>query len=220
MTDAEIEKALSDPKNYALVIVLGEEKDIVIGAPHHAPLGVTELPCKEHKASDENTGYLAYEITRLLNCNGIIACNTHIDPNKSEDTDYSKTILAWKPKILIEIHGHGGKSAKFDIEVSSGSGAKNMSSIKLADILKSKFSKIPLLKNYTVSGEFSTIYFKARKTFTITTNEWVSFHIELPKSIRQSKEEYSLFCKALAESMNDILGSYNKILELQSQNAS
>lgn len=218
MIDMQIEKALSDTKNYFLLTTLGEVKDVVIGVPHHAPLGVPNLPCKEHPDSDENAGYLGYEVARLLNCNSVIACNSPVDPNKNKDSDYCKNILSWKPKILVEIHGHGSRATKFDVEISSGSSAKNIWSKRLAEKLRTKFSALPLLQSYTLSGDFNAIYFKAKNSFTITTNDWIAFHIELPKSIRKSKDKYSLFCKTLAESMNEILASYNEISESQNQN--
>ncbi|PZN83002.1 MAG: hypothetical protein DM484_05490 [Candidatus Methylumidiphilus alinenensis] len=200
----QIEKTLSDTQKN-LLLISGEINDVVIGVPHHAPLGVTNLPCKEHPDADENAGYLGYEIACLLNCNCIIACNYDVNPNGSEDTEYSKKILSWMPKFLIEIHGHGGKSAKFDIEISSGSEKNNNFSLKLAEYLRLKFSGLPLLKQYTISGDFKKIHFKATRSFTIQRNEWISYHIELPKSIRQSKEEYLLFCKYLAEAVKELL---------------
>ncbi len=220
MIDKHTEKALSDTENYFLLTTLGEVKEVVIGVPHHAPLGVPNLPCKEHPDSDENAGYLGYEVARLLNCNSVIACNSPIDPNKNKDSDYCRCILSWKPKILIEIHGHGSKAAKFDMEISSGSSAKNIWSKELAERLGTKFTMMPLLQSYSLSGDFNTIYFKAKNSFTITTNEWIAFHIELPKSIRESIDTYSLFCKTLAEATNEILASYDEILESQNQNAS
>jgi len=216
----QIEKILNDTKNYSLVVTPGEVKEVVIGVPHHSPLGVPNLPCKEHPNADENAGILGYEVARLLNCNSIIACNSPIDPNKNKDSDYCKKILSWKPKFLVEIHGHGGKSAKFDIEISSGSLADNFWSKEMAERLRIKLSTIPLFQDYTLSGDFNAIHFKAKNSFTITTNEWIAFHIELPKSIRESKDKYSLFCESLAETIREILASYDNLSESQNQNAS
>ena len=218
MAHSQIEKTLSDAKNYSLLITVGKVKEIVIGVPHHAPLGVSNLPCKEHPYADENSGYLGYEVARLLNCSSIIACNSHIDPNKDKDSDYCKNIMSWKPKILVEIHGHGGKDANFDIEISSGSSSKNIWSKKLAEGLRTQFTKLPLLQGYTLSGNFNAIHFKAKNSFTISTSEWVAFHIELPKSIRESKNKYSIFCDSLAEAINEILKSYDELSKSQNQN--
>lgn len=204
----QIDKILNDSETYALLITRGEVREVVIGVPHHAPLGVPKLPCIEHPYSDENTGVIGYEVARLLNCNSVIACNSPIDPNKDKDSEYCKTLLAWKPKFLIEIHGHGGSLAKFDIEISSGSTIRNYWSKEMAERMRAKlFTKSQFL-GYTLSGDINQIYFKAKKSYTIKTNEWVAFHIELPKSIRESKEKYSLFCEALAETINELLLSY------------
>lgn len=218
--DMQIEKILSDTKNYSLLITPGEIKEVVIGVPHHAPLGVPNLPCKEHPNADENAGFLGYELARLLNCNSIIACNSPVDPNKNKDSCYCKNILSWKPKILVEIHGHGGKSVYFDIEISSGSSANNSWSKEMAERLRAKLSAVPLFQGYTLSGDFNAIRLKAKNTFTITTNEWIAFHIELPKSIRESKDKYSLFCEFLAEIIGEILASYDELSESKNQNAS
>lgn len=209
---------LSDTKKYSLLITLGDVKEVVIGVPHHAPLGVHNLPCKEHPNADENAGFLGYEIARLLNCNSIIACNSPVDANKNKDSDYSKNILSWKPNFLVEIHGHGGISAKYDIEISSGSTTKNFWSKDISERLRAKLSTTPLLQRYTLSGDFNTIRLKARNSFTITTNEWIAYHIELPKSIRESKEKYSLFCGFLAETIGEILAPSGKLSESNIQN--
>jgi hypothetical protein len=209
-----IEKILNDIENYALLISQGEVREVVIGVPHHAPLGVSNLPCKEHPYADENAGVLGYEVARLLNCSSIIACNSPIDPNKNKDSEYCKKILAWKPKFLIEIHGHGGNSAKFDIEISSGSTTKNFWSQQMAERIRAKLFTRPQFLGYTLSGDINQIYFKAKNSYTITTDEWVAFHIELPKSIRESKDKYSLFCESLAETISELLLSYDKLSKL------
>lgn len=209
-----IEKILNDPKNYALLITQGEVREVVIGVPHHAPLGVPTLPCKEHPYADENAGLIGYEVARLLNCRGIIACNSPIDPNKHKDSDYSKKILAWKPIFLVEVHGHGSNLAKFDIEISSGSKTKNFWSKEMAARIRAKLSTRPQFHGYTLSGDINQIYFKAKKSYTITRDEWVAFHIELPRSIRESKEKYSLFCEALAETISELLLSYDELSKL------
>jgi len=213
-----VETILDDPNNSHLLFTSGTSKEVVIGVPHHAPLGVTQLPCKEHPNSDENAGFLGYYISRLLNCHSIIACNYFIDPNKDKDSDYSKKIMLLKPKILVEVHGHGSNSAKFDIEISSGSQEKDFWSKEMAGRLQTGLSRAPLLQGYTLSGDFTKIYFKAKNSFTITTNEWVSFHIELPKSIRQAKSQYLPFCEVLAETIGDLLTNFDNILDSQLHN--
>ena len=71
----------------------------------------------------------------------------------------------------------------------------------------------------TLSGDIHQIYFKAKKSYTITRDEWVAFHIELPWSIRKSKEKYSLFCEVLAETIRELLLSYDKLSKLHLNSA-
>lgn len=183
-----------------------ESSEIVIAVPHHSPLGITNLPCEEHKEADENSGYLGYNLSKLIKCPIIIACNYFIDSNKHEDSDYFKKILKWNPKILIEIHGHSSKSANFDIEISAGHIEKNKWSIELASKIKQK------INDYSISGDYNEIYFKASKTKTINTDKWLGFHIELPKKLRSSKNEYSTFLEILAKSIKEVLVEYNNYL--------
>jgi hypothetical protein len=214
-----IESLLDDPNNSHLLFTSGESKKIVIGVPHHAPLGISKLPCKDHPDADENTGFLGYYVSRLINCPSIIACNYFLDPNKDKETDYCKKILSMKPKLLIEIHGHGGHKAKFDIEISSGSLENDLWSKELAERLRASLSGIPALQGYTLSGDFNEIYFQAKNSFSITTKEWIAFHIELPISIRQSKSQYIPFCELLAKTANGLLTDFDKILKSQLRNA-
>ncbi len=215
-----IETILDDPATSILIATSGKVRDIVIGVPHHAPLGITELPCEEHRDADENAGLLGYYLARLLNCPSIIACNYFVDPNKYKDSDYFKRIQSWKPKVLTEIHGHGGKSAKFNIEISSGSLERNFWSKELAERLSKKLAGVSSLQNYTLSGDFEAIHFQATKSSSITEKEWVAFHIELPKEIRESKSRYLLFCELLAEALKEILSEFDKLKKSQFQGAS
>ena len=204
-TKEEIDILLSETQKENLLRLQGNEQRIVIGVPHHAPLGVSELPCPEHRDADENTGFLGAEVARLLDCSAIIACNARKDPNKNKDTDYSQQILSWKPRLLVEIHGHGGKSAKFDIEISGGSLDRNQWSLGLEERLKKKMAGESFLKDFTISGDFDKIYFKASNSYTITESEWIAMHIELPKTLRQTPEIYLPFCKILAESVSELM---------------
>jgi hypothetical protein len=206
-----IETILDDPTTSMLIIVPGKNADIVIGVPHHAPSGVSELPCEQHRDADENAGLLGYYLSRLLDCKCVIACNYILDSNKDKSTDYFKIIHYSKPKLLIEIHGHGGVSANYDIEISSGSKKRNTWSTELADNLRRNIARISGLENYTVSGDYDKIYFKASKSITIVEEAWISFHIELPKSIREFRSRYTLFCETLAESLIALLEEYDKL---------
>jgi len=215
-----IETILDDPATSMLIVTPGKATDIVVGVPHHAPLGISELPCKEHRDADENAGFLGYYLSRLLDCPSIIACNYFLDPNKYRDSDYFKRIQSWKPKILTEIHGHGGNSAKFGIEISSGSVERNFWSKELAERLGKKLVEIPILQGYTLSGDFKDIHFKATQSLSVVEKEWITFHIELPKSIRESRSRYTLFCELLAEILKGILSEFEKLKESQTKNAS
>jgi len=161
---------------------------IVIGAPHHAPGGIKQLPCSEHQDSDENTGIIADLIAELGGFSSVIACNYRVDPNKNLNTDYSKQIISWKPAYLIEIHGHGAKKiSDKTIEISSGSIERNTWSLKFSQTLKSKMTNSDILRLYEVKGDFSSLYFKGTKSETITYPNWTPFHIELPPSLRIDK---------------------------------
>lgn len=43
------------------------------------------------------------------------------------------------------------------------------------------------LATLSVSGDFGSIFFKARDSATINTNLWIAIHIELPPSLRDFK---------------------------------
>lgn len=202
-----------------LIIEDRDRKEIVIAAPHHAPLGVAELPCTEHKDADENAGVLGYYTASLLSCCSVIACNYFLDVNKTKESDYFKKIQLWKPKILVEIHGHGGNFAKFDIEISSGSINRNVWSRELANKLASKLSSVASLQKLTLSGDFKEIYFKAKKTLTITAEDWIAFHIELPMAIRAEKSNYMAFCEILAEALGEVLEKYEELTKLENEDA-
>jgi hypothetical protein len=193
-----------------LLIEERPEKRIVIGVPHHAPAGTADLPCPEHTDADENAGFIGRYIAKALDCCSIIACNYVIDANKSVTTDYATQVARWKPKCLVEIHGHGGKVAKHDVEISSGASANDKYSERLANKLVALFKQIPELKEVSVCGTFSNLYFKASSSVTITDNRWIAYHIELPPKLRKRGKAgrpptvgYA-FCNALVSALRDI----------------
>lgn len=176
-----------------LLIEEREKKDIVIGSPHHTPGGIEKMPCPDHEAGDENAGLIAQRVAEMLNASSIIACNYHIDSNKSLGTDYSLQIIQWKAKYLIEIHGHSGKRKRCDdtcIEISSGNSEREKYSRQFAEGLKNKMDKFEVLKEkeYEIKWKFDDLVFKASSSATITTDLWIPFHIELPPSIRKGKD--------------------------------
>ena len=202
-----IETLLNDPVNSYLIFIPVRNTDVMIGVPHHAPLGVQNLPCESHPTSDENTGFIGFRLAQLLDCPCVIAGNYFIDPNKYKSSDYFKKIEAITPKFLIEIHGHAGQSAHFDIEISSGSQDKSILSEKFAGQLSSAFSGHPSLCNYTISGDFDQIHFRATKSLTINTDQWTAFHIELPQKLREDQHQYNLLCESLEKIVRDLLNS-------------
>ena len=197
-----------------LVIEERKRKGIVVGVPHHAPAGKLTLPCSEHPDADENAGFLGRYIAEKLKCCSIIACNYTVDVNKFFRTDYTMQIASWNPKVLIEIHGHAGKKANSDIEISSGSSHNDRFSKVLADKLVSSFSTVQELKGLSVCGEFSKLRFKASDTVTISDGRWVSYHIELPPVLRKPPNNVSgkppdigyQFCEFLIKALHEIHG--------------
>lgn len=203
----------SDNMNYLLeisdksllVIEERETSEIVVGVPHHAPLGIGVLPCPEHPNADENTGVLGYYTAQLLDCHFIAACNYFIDSNKSRGSDYYRKLADWSPLILVELHGHGQGNARYDIEISCGSHKRTDWSSRLAGMIREKIAAVQSLQNYSVNGDYQQIYFKASQSVSITSERWLAFHIELPYAIRAQKSRYIPFCEILAGSLQDIL---------------
>lgn len=180
---------LTNKTQTSLVSDQREKSDIVIGAPHHAIGGVDELPCNPRRPADENTGFIAKGLADALGASVVIACNATVDPNKSMETEYSKQIISFKPKLLIEIHGHSGKKVPNNIiEVSSGSKEMNIHSELFSSILQTRLGKSEEFRAYTVKGTFENLIFKAAGSVTITNNRWTSIHIELPANLRKDRE--------------------------------
>jgi hypothetical protein len=180
---------LSNKTASILFIEERDNKNIVIGAPHHSLGGVKYLPCPEHKDADENTGFIARAIADKLSASSIIACNYKVDANKNLQTDYCKQIENWKPKYLIEIHGHGGKKAgKKIIEISSGSLLLTEYSKQFAESLNKNLALNNELKEFNANGDFDQIYFKAENSVSIINERWISFHIELPPLLRLNEK--------------------------------
>lgn len=194
-----VEDFLNERENSFLLFIPAQDSTILIAAPHHAPLGVQQLPCPNHTSSDENTGWIAYHLARMLKAPCLIAGNYFLDPNKHKSSDYYKKIEELQPKVLVEVHGHGGHSAHYDIEISCGSRAKNSLSQKMASLLTNAFSSHPFLQGLSISGDFEEIYFRATKSLTINTNEWLAFHLELPQTVRENEEYYLAFCSVFAK---------------------
>jgi len=210
-----VELMLESTEPSLLIIEERKSKDVVVGVPHHAPAGISTLPCSEHPDADENAGFLGRYIAEKLKCCSIIACNYTVDVNKFFRTDYTMQIASWNPKVLIEIHGHSGEKANSNIEISSGSSHNDRFSKDLADKLASSFSTVEELNALSVCGEYSKLHFKASDTVTISDGRWVPYHIELPPVLRKPPNNVSgkppdigyQFCDFLIKALHEIYGN-------------
>lgn len=195
----------------------GEQAGIVVSAIHHAPAGVSSLPSDRHKASDESIGYLALKIARKLKCSLIVASNYFLDINKpdpnirekKENTDYLTWLFHNKPQILVEIHGHNGKKSKADIEISSGK-PRQTHSIKFAEILRSRMKRSRFKRDYSVSGDYNKIYYKASEAVTVNSSEWLALHVELCPELRKDNSEANKIANCIVHSLKEFLveGNY------------
>lgn len=197
----------SNEVNFFLV-KQGENPNIVLAAVHHAPIGISKLPCDEHPASDEAVGLLALQAAKLLKCTYVVASNYFRDPNKSDDTDYYKWLSRSKPFMLVEIHGHSSEKANFDVEISSGQQRKG-ASLDFAEKLQGYIDHYQFKNKYTVSGNYHQIHFKATKAVTINTDAWLAFHIELCLDLRKNDLEANMIAKCIAYSVKKIWNETN-----------
>lgn len=180
-----------------LISKMNHQSNIVVGVPHHTPVGTFMMPCEDHIYGDQNTGYVGYNIAESLNCNFLCACNYFIDPNKKNNNNYSDYYVALEkcnPKYLVEIHGHGVEHCGNDIEISSGSKEDEFHAIKLKDeirrIIGAQLEEDEInedlrnLEKININADFNKIYYKASKSATIVDKRWISYHIELPLILR------------------------------------
>jgi hypothetical protein len=161
------------------------KSNIVVGVPHHGPYRFSRMLCDRN--ADENAGYLGAYLFEKLDCSLIIANRYFCDPNKDETTDYCKFIAKTDPDMLVEVHGHGGTKAVYDIEISSGEFDKEYSK-KFAKKLAKKMKHHPELKKYTISGDYDKIYYTAQFSLTVTDKRWHTLHIELPRTLRKTND--------------------------------
>jgi hypothetical protein len=205
---------LQSTQHALLIVEERSRSDVVIGVPHHAPAGQPRLPCPEHSDSDENVGFLGRRLAERLDCCSVIACNATIDPNKHLDSDYTRQIAAWRPHILIEIHGHGKVRTPYDVEISCGSDDDTGHAEKLAAAILRRISAQAEFVDVTVCGRFSDIYFRATRTLTITDTRWLAYHIELSSRLRKPAagltgpptDRAYRFCDHLAATLRETLG--------------
>ena len=152
----------TDPSH--LIVETRKRADIVVGVPHHAPAGTPYLPCAEHSDSDENTGFVGRYLADRLDCCSIIACNTTIDANKHLHSDYTIRIAKWRPRVLVEIHGHGKVRSKFDVEISCGSAAHTTDSEALATAINRRRIMDADLVHATLPGRFPFQFLRVRQS--------------------------------------------------------
>jgi len=215
-TDMQLNKLLNESGISFFLVQSGEQANLVVSAIHHAPAGISNLPCERHKVSDESVGYIALTIATNLKSSLIIASNYFLDINKpdpsvknrEENTDYLTWLSHNRPQILVEIHGHSGENAKADIEISSGKHRQAISK-DFAQKLQKYAKQHHFKRNYSISGDYDTIYYKASEAVTINTNNWLAFHIELCPELRKDNKEANKIAKCISLTLKEILSEGN-----------
>ncbi len=101
---------------------------IVLGVPHHAPIGVERIALARPEGSriaDENAVVYALVCFSALEAAGIgcrlvVASQAHDhDPNKDAESPYCRAAFERKATWLVECHGAGSR-APHDLELSAG----------------------------------------------------------------------------------------------------
>ncbi|MCK4443499.1 MAG: hypothetical protein KAW09_03080 [Thermoplasmata archaeon] len=193
-----VEEAILGSSASILLAVEFGEAPFIVGAPHHAPGGVDRLPCD--RVSDENVGFLALDLAKLLGARCIVAANYWLDANKGNG-DYVDHIIAEKMDTFVEIHGHNGIKTEHEIEISCGTPELTERSDQLAatirDIIKDRslegvheeiWDSIGIPK---MSGDFSDVRFKAKGTCSICHVRrlgGIPYHIEISPRFRKDKD--------------------------------
>ena len=121
------------------------------------------------RPSDQNAGILAWAVATALAVPAMIVTNAESDPNKSLESEYSKIVASRRPHYLLEVYSHGGKNAWFDIEVSSGSLARQPYAKRFGGALEEEIAAEPELCRLTKSADFRKLFFKAAGTATMFT---------------------------------------------------
>ena len=208
----QLNKLLQEKNISFFFIQPGNQNDIVVSAIHHAPAGVSNLPCVRHKNSDEAVGQLAHKISNKLDSTLIIASNYFLDINKpdpnikkkEDNTDYLTWLFHNKPQVLIEIHGHSGDKSIADIEISSGK-HNNGLSIEFARKLRHRMKRSRFERSYSVSGDYDKITYKATEAVSINSSMWQALHIELCPELRKNSKEANKIANCVAFSIKEIL---------------
>lgn len=194
-----IEETILGSPISALYAVEFGKAPFTVGAPHHAPGGTEKLPFG--KESDENVGFLALDLAKLLQGKCVIAANYWYDVNKDVG-DYLRYVENQRMDTFIEIHAHNGQKSSFDVEISCGSEKLSDKSEQLAksvmDFVKDKsISGIDdevwmSIKNISVQGEFSKLKYPATKTVSlrlVRRAQRIPYHIEISPRIRKNGDD-------------------------------
>jgi hypothetical protein len=123
----ELEEALAHPDRL-VVLEHGPRPDVVLGVPHHAPVGVDRIALERPQGSriaDENAvlyALVCYSALqrRGIGCRIVVASQARDhDPNKDSASPYCRAALAERARVLVECHGAGAR-APHDLELSAG----------------------------------------------------------------------------------------------------
>ncbi len=212
----QLNRLLQETNVSFFLIQPGKQTDIVVSAIHHAPAGVSSLPCSRHENSDEAVGPIAHKIAKKLDSSLIVASNYFLDVNKpdpnirkkEENTDYLTWLFHNKPQLLVEIHGHSGERSTADIEISSGKHNKNIS-IEFARKLQDRMKRSRFKRSYSVSGDYDKISYKASEAVSINSDKWSAFHIELCPELRKNDKEANKIANCIAYSLKEFLVGKN-----------
>jgi hypothetical protein len=119
--------ALARPDSLT-VIERGGDARIVLGVPHHAPVGIERIALDRPgggRIADENAVLYALVCLDALAACGLGArlvvagqARDH-DPNKDDASPYCRAALETKASLLVECHGAGAR-APHDLELSAG----------------------------------------------------------------------------------------------------
>lgn len=123
----ELDAALGRP-NSLVWLQHGAAPAVVLGVPHHAPVGVERIALSRpggSRIADENA--LLYALVcfaalarRQVACRLVIASQARDhDPNKEPESPYCRAVLAAGARLLLECHGSGAR-APHDLELSAG----------------------------------------------------------------------------------------------------
>jgi len=123
----ELDAALAHPDRL-IVLEHGARPDVVLGVPHHAPVGVDRIALERPQGSriaDENAVLYALVCFSALEQHGV-GCRLVVasqardhDPNKDGASPYCRAALADGTRVLVECHGAGAR-APHDLELSAG----------------------------------------------------------------------------------------------------